>query len=132
MTGRFSEILKESLAKKGMSLRELARRTGLDVSFYSKILSGYRNPPSNESDIKKIAIELDIVPEKLILAAGRIPESLYSYLNSEDLLRVLVNKSKNFGSVSMLVKAKKASVKPRPKTEDKGVYPKSVIEDELL
>ena len=43
---QFNLLVSSALEQQGISLRELARKCGLDVSFLSKILNGKRNPPS--------------------------------------------------------------------------------------
>ncbi|MDA3793035.1 MAG: helix-turn-helix domain-containing protein [Elusimicrobia bacterium] len=76
MNNHFNSEVKKGLKDKGISMRELARKSGLDVSFLSKILSGRRNPPRKEKAINKIARALDIREERLVFAAGRIPKKL--------------------------------------------------------
>lgn len=90
MKKEFILLVKNALSKKEISLRELARRSNLDVSFLSKILNGKRNPPSSEQDIRKIAKALQVKPVKLLFAAGRIPESLQEIFNDENFIENLI------------------------------------------
>lgn len=59
-----------------IGVRELARASGVDPSFISKILSGERNPPSDEEVLRKMAQALKVDPDFLMLTAGRAPEWL--------------------------------------------------------
>lgn len=88
---RFGRTLKQAIESKGISLRELARRSGLDVSFLSKILSGKRNPPSSEEDLINLARILEIRPEKLIIDAGRIPSALQDFFSDEVFIESLLS-----------------------------------------
>lgn len=69
----FIKAVKEALKKKGWSMRRAAREAGLDSSFLSKVLSGKRNPPSDERVIIRLAQKLDIDSDSLVIYAGRIP-----------------------------------------------------------
>lgn len=90
MNKYFNRAVKKGLKDKDISMRELARNSGLDVSFLSKMLSGKRNPPSREEDIRKMAKALEIKPEILIFAAGRIPEKLIPFFMKEDTAESLL------------------------------------------
>ena len=69
----FAEVVRRRLAERGMGLRELCRSIGLDASFFSKVLSGKRNPPAEEKVLRQIAQALELDAPRLIVAAGRIP-----------------------------------------------------------
>ncbi|MFH1415104.1 MAG: helix-turn-helix transcriptional regulator [Elusimicrobiota bacterium] len=121
MKKEFIILIKQSLDEKGMSLRELARRSGLDVSFLSKILNGKRNPPSNEKDIKKIAGILGLDQDRLLFAAGRIPSYLQKIFDNEDFIKKLVadNTGKVYGGEKQSVKTGRIKVEHRiPEIED--------------
>jgi len=120
MSKEFSRLIKESLKKKNISLRELSRQCKLDVSFLSKILNSKRNPPSSEKDIRRIAKLLDILPEKLIFASGRIPEELQEVFSEEEF-------------IDLILRRKKESKKEIKKETGPVQYSNtSEIEDELL
>ena len=93
MKNRFIDLIKASLDKSEISLRELARRSGLDVSYLSKILNGHRNPPSYEKDIIKIAEILQLNPDELIFAAGRIPSKHQNIFNDPDFVKSIMDGS---------------------------------------
>lgn len=116
MNKYFNRRVKKGLKESGISMRELARKSGLDVSFLSKILSGKRNPPSKEEDIRKIAKALDIKPEILIFAAGKIPEKLIPIFMKENTVEtILSGKIKKLDKENPKKKArstKPAAVKP--------------------
>ena len=58
---------------KGLSLRAVCREARLDASFFSKVLSGKRSPPSEEPVLRKLAAVLGFDPIELIVSTGRIP-----------------------------------------------------------
>jgi transcriptional regulator with XRE-family HTH domain len=69
----FKDLIYNHLNKLGISLRELARRSGISVSYISRILTGERSLPSDE-DILNIARALEIQPpEDLLIEARRVP-----------------------------------------------------------
>ena len=71
----FKSLLEQQQKKLGLSLRKLAKKAGMSVSFLSRILNGERNLPGDE-EILKLAVALEIKPpERLLIEAGRIPES---------------------------------------------------------
>ncbi|NLB35405.1 MAG: helix-turn-helix transcriptional regulator [Elusimicrobia bacterium] len=90
--------VKRALKKQNMSLRALARQSSLDVSFISKMLSGKRNPPSNEKDIARIAQALSLDSDRLILLAGRIPLSLQKHLADEKFIENIISYSPVYSS----------------------------------
>ncbi|OGS05767.1 MAG: hypothetical protein A3G41_02950 [Elusimicrobia bacterium RIFCSPLOWO2_12_FULL_59_9] len=71
--GLFRELVLTGLKRKNWSLRRLCRKVSLDPSFFSKVLAGKRNPPSEEHALRKIAEILSLPPARLMVAAGRIP-----------------------------------------------------------
>lgn len=123
MKKEFVNLIKNALHEKEISLRELARKSNLDVSFLSKILNGKRNPPSSENDIKVIAKVLQIKPDRLFFAAGRIPSNLQEFFNDKKFIEDFIS-------------AKKTRTKRKAqaaKVEEKPVEQKvREIEDELL
>jgi len=114
----FSKIVKDKLKEKKMSVRTLCKKVKLDASFFSKVLRGERNPPSDENTIIKIAEVLNIDPVKLIFSAGRIPEKFQDIFCDENFVMNLIEKFK---------KPKKKI--PQPKIEKETVQP---ISEELL
>lgn len=77
----FKQLIEKQMILEGLSLRKLAEKCGISVSFLSRILSGERNLPKNE-DIIKIAKALNIKPpERLLIEAGRFEVSHRDTLN---------------------------------------------------
>jgi transcriptional regulator with XRE-family HTH domain len=97
----FINLVKVHLEKNRCSLRELARQCNLDVSFLSKILSGKRNPPSSEKDIRKIAEVLKINSDRLLFAAGRIPSNFQKIFNNENFVGKLISLNQSGDTASM-------------------------------
>ncbi len=85
----FIKAIREALEKKGWSMRRAAREAGLDSSFLSKVLSGKRNPPSDERVIIRLAQKLDIDPDSLVIYAGRIPARYQKDLEKPGAIRLL-------------------------------------------
>jgi transcriptional regulator with XRE-family HTH domain len=69
----FRKLIEDAQSGLGISLRDLARDTGIPVSTLSRILRGERKIPKNE-DVIKIAKTLRLNPKELLIAAGRIPD----------------------------------------------------------
>ncbi len=124
----FNKIIKKGLKKENISLRELSRRANIDVSFLSKILNGKRNPPRKESDLRKIAESLNIVPELLILSAGRVPKNLYRFFVNKRLVKFLIKAE----SPKKLIAELSNSKEDANLNSVKKQYLSKDIEDELL
>jgi transcriptional regulator with XRE-family HTH domain len=72
----FVALVQEAMAKRRISLNQLAKRGGISAAFLSRILNGERSLPSDRK-ILRLARILDLAPaEQLLVAAGRIPEGL--------------------------------------------------------
>lgn len=69
----FAGRIRRRLRERGLGLREFCRAADLDPSFFSKVLSGKRNPPSEESVLRRIAEALELDAPNLIVSAGRVP-----------------------------------------------------------
>ncbi len=130
MSKHFNSEVKKGLTDIGMSMRELARKSGLDISFLSKILSGKRNPPSKEKDIRNIASALGIKEEKLIFAAGRIPRKLIPAFKDPEIIDLLL--SGNFKDKIAKKKKKKKKTKIPKKDNQKPLFSGREIDDTIL
>lgn len=133
MTGApapFAELVRARMAESGLGLRELCRDAGLDASFFSKVLAGKRSPPAEEDVLRRLAGRLDLDPARLIVAAGRIPETW----------RALWTDPGAFESVDALLAGRRGpSSSPRPPRRSSWVIddsspsrPAVRLEDELL
>lgn len=72
----FVTLVREAMAKRRISLNQLAKRGGISAAFLSRVLNGERSLPS-DNKILRLARILDLAPaEQLLVAAGRIPEEL--------------------------------------------------------
>lgn len=85
----FCKAIKKGMRKKGISLRALAKRAGIDSSFLSKVLSGKRNPPAGDEVISEIARILGLDGDVLIISAGRIPRRYQRRLKGSEILGAL-------------------------------------------
>jgi transcriptional regulator with XRE-family HTH domain len=113
----FIKAVKQALKKKGWSMRRAAREAGLDSSFLSKVLSGKRNPPSEEKVIVRLAQKLDIDPDSLIIYAGRIPAKYQKDLEKPEVIKLLSRAhtlTEVEAAVPRLKKVRKVSPKEMP------------------
>lgn len=83
----FSRLVVDAMKLRGLGLRELCRQAKLDPSFLSKVLTGKRNPPSEEEVLRRMAAVLETDAVQLFVAAGRIPSEWKSLIDDPDLLR---------------------------------------------
>lgn len=65
--------MRSGMKRKGFTLRELCRRAGVDPSLLSKVFSGKRNPPLQDSALLKICEELELSSAEVFVSAGRLP-----------------------------------------------------------
>lgn len=85
-TGRMSaeslgRRIKQRRLEKRLTQRELADAVGITVPYMSKIEAD-RETPTDEK-IQRIALQLDLNVDELILAAGRIPEDVMERLTAD-------------------------------------------------
>jgi len=83
----FSRLVTDAMARRGLGLRELCRQAKLDPSFLSKVLTGKRNPPSEDDILRRMAAVLETDAVKLFVAAGRIPSEWKSLTDNPELFR---------------------------------------------
>ncbi len=83
----FASLVTRGLKERGLTLRALCRAAELDPSFFSKVLSGKRSPPSEEEVLRRIAALLGMDPAELIVSAGRIPAEWRALWEDPELLR---------------------------------------------
>lgn len=72
----FGEALRDLRRAVGMSQRELARRTGLDFSYISKLENGRMPPPAGDT-VVSLATALDLPPEELLALTGKLPSAVH-------------------------------------------------------
>jgi HTH-type transcriptional regulator, competence development regulator len=82
-------MLRQGMAKRNISLNQLAKRGGISAAFLSRILNQERSLPSDKT-ILKLAEILDLEPaERLLIEAGRIPEEFKSELSRPEMPALL-------------------------------------------
>ena len=72
MNNELSTYLNEELQKRGWSIRELARRSGVSHTAVSYVMSGQRE--AGLRFCNGVARALDVPPEIILRLAGRIPQ----------------------------------------------------------
>ncbi|MFI5363121.1 MAG: helix-turn-helix domain-containing protein [Elusimicrobiota bacterium] len=88
-TPPFSRLVAAAMARRGLGLRELCRRAALDPSFFSKVLAGKRNPPSEEGALRRVAGALELDPVEVIVSAGIIPSDWSALWSDSELVRAV-------------------------------------------
>lgn len=71
----FGQLLKELRRGKNVSQRDLAEKVDVDFSYISKIEND-RLPPPAADTIVKICEVLDVPPDDLLAAAGKLPSEV--------------------------------------------------------
>jgi len=75
MDTTFGALLREKRQAAGVNQRELASKIKVDFSYISKLENDRLSPPAAET-IVAICEVLDIAPEELLSAAGKIPSDV--------------------------------------------------------
>ena len=113
-------MVQEAMAKRKISLNQLAKRGGISAAFLSRILSRERSLPSDKV-ILRISRILDIEPaERLLIEAGRISEELKSTLG-RPLVPALLRATSDLSETEMqdVIKAVEAiALKQRNKRKE--------------
>ncbi len=82
-------MLRELMAKRKISLNQLAERGGISPAFLSRILNRERSLPSDKT-ILRFAKILDLEPpERLLIEAGHIPEEFKPTLSRPQMPALL-------------------------------------------
>ena len=79
----FGKMLKSLRIEKKISQRKLAELVGIDFTYISKIESGTMDPPS-ESTIIKMAEVLGENPDKMIIAAKKVPSDIQKVITEHE------------------------------------------------
>ena len=93
----FGSRIRELRKEKDISLRDFADRVGIDFTYLSKIENGKVEPPSEEK-IRKMARELDVGAEELLVLAGKVSsEQIRQAIQANPSVGILLRKiqSKN-------------------------------------
>jgi transcriptional regulator with XRE-family HTH domain len=85
----FVTMLRDLMAKRQISLNQLADRAGISAAFLSRILNRERSLPSDKT-IVRLAEILDLEPaECLLIEAGRVPEEFKPTLSRPQIPALL-------------------------------------------
>jgi len=79
----FGKMLKAFRNEKKISQRKLAELVGIDFTYVSKIESGTMEPPS-EGTIIKMAEALGEDPDKMLLAAKKVPSDFQKVITENE------------------------------------------------
>ncbi|MDI6757120.1 MAG: helix-turn-helix domain-containing protein [Endomicrobiia bacterium] len=119
----FSKFVKKTIEDRHLSARRVARAAGIDPSFFSKILSGKRSPPSDEKILKRLAKALGADPVYMVFLAGRIPDEFREMFLNESFISSL-RRAAGSQSVPSASKQPERSQRPiaspRPETPPPG------------
>jgi transcriptional regulator with XRE-family HTH domain len=81
MEETFGQKLRALRRAAGITQRELAKRVGVDFSYISK-LENDRLPPPAADTVVKICEVLDVAPDELLAATGKIPPRVQQSIGS--------------------------------------------------
>ncbi len=84
----FGERVRDLRKAQGVSQRDLAERSGIDFTYLSKIENGRMEPPS-EDVIRRIAQELSVDTDELIVLADKLPSDLVQELKTFERVSAL-------------------------------------------
>ena len=132
----FSRLVADAMARQGLGLRETCRRAELDPSFFSKVLAGKRNPPSEEDVLRRVAGALELDPVEVIVSAGLIPTDWGALWSDSELLRAV--HAVATGGRLRRAPTGPAPARPAPRSsrgarpEEAPVFPSRGLSEELL
>ena len=72
MSQSFGKVIRQARKAKEFSQRELAKLTGIDYTYLSKLENDHAGYPPSEEVINKLALHLDLNADELRYLAGRI------------------------------------------------------------
>lgn len=79
----FRDLIKKRMEQVNLSLRTVASEVGVSPAYLSRLLSGERGLPPDDTLILKLADVLQIVPpDRLLVEAKRVPDTLLPALLS--------------------------------------------------
>lgn len=87
----FSQLVRQQMKAKHLSIRRISRRAEVDPSFFAKVLRGERQPPDNEKVLRRLAEALSLEPLQLLLSVGRLPAEWRVQSERPETLRALEN-----------------------------------------
>ncbi|MGA2490042.1 MAG: helix-turn-helix transcriptional regulator [Anaerolineales bacterium] len=96
MNDGFGTALREYRRMAGISQRELAKRTGLDFSYISKI-ENERIPPPAADTIVLICSVLGVRPEESLALTGKIPSSIQANVSSSKAAQEFLHEAQILG-----------------------------------
>jgi HTH-type transcriptional regulator, competence development regulator len=92
----FGQLLREKRRNAGISQRDLAARASLDFSYISK-LENDRIPPPAANTVVGICRVLNIEPEELLAATGKLPAEIHSTVGSSAAAQSFLQNASRMG-----------------------------------
>src|SRR5687768_5277141 len=89
LTLNFSQLVRQQMKTKRVSIRRVSRHAELDPSFFAKVLRGERNPPDDERVLRRLAEALSVEPVDLLLSVGRLPAEWRAKADRPEVLAAL-------------------------------------------
>ncbi|MBA2719248.1 MAG: helix-turn-helix transcriptional regulator [Chloroflexi bacterium] len=90
-TETFGEVIRTTRKAKGLTQRQLAERLKIDFTYLSKVENDRGDPPGDDL-IRRLAGELGLDPEMLLVAAGKVPPELRELAQSDRETAVFLRK----------------------------------------
>lgn len=96
MENEFGTALREYRRTAGLSQRDLAKKTGLDFSYISKIENGRLSPPSADT-IVQICKVLDLPAGRLLALTGKIPSDVRQTIGTNSTAQEFLREVQEMG-----------------------------------
>ena len=88
MSGRLAKAVERARDVAGISLRDLAKRSGMSSGYVCRIENAQARP--SDRALRKIASAVDVDVDVLFAEAGRLPEDVVKFLARRPLLLMRV------------------------------------------
>jgi transcriptional regulator with XRE-family HTH domain len=89
-----AQLLRRIRTERGVSVREVARKVGVDPSYVSRVERGEKH--ASPTFRQRLAEHYDLPPDDLALAAGQVPADIAAILRAHP--EVLAELRERFGS----------------------------------
>lgn len=82
-------LIKQRIKDRKMSIRNLARNSGMDHSFLAKVIAGKRTLPREEKTLRRLAKALGLDPICFVFSAGLVPQEYQKIFSDPNFIRSL-------------------------------------------
>jgi transcriptional regulator with XRE-family HTH domain len=96
MEQTFGQELRQLRKSKSITQRELATKTGVDLSYISKVEKGNLRPPAADTIVKMCGV-IGVPPDRLLVLAGKMPNELIKTIGSSAAALEFVRHAQSMG-----------------------------------